>query len=331
MLLKVFRGTGPAVILLIIITLGLLWISAFINPQPEGSLIYETKPMPLYGVLKYLVGGQQLSGVIFTFVLMVVLLFLIGYFNTSVFFINERTFLPVLVYALFSAVFPQMQTLNPALPAAVFLMLAQIRIMEAYKKQGIAFNFFDAGLLISTGSLFYANLIWFGIIILIGIAILRTGNIKEVAISFLGLITPYVIVIGMYYVLGNDIRDFFNNIRENLFADSPGYTFMRITVVVLIYISLIILLSIGFLIPQLNSKKIVARKTFYLLLWILGLSLGLYFFMPNVSVEIVWIAGIPASYFLVHYFVFVRKKIVPEIFFTGIYLLVLLTQILYIF
>jgi len=87
-------------------------------------------------------------------------------------------------------------------------MLAQIRIMEAYRKQGIAFNFFDAGVLISTGSLFYANLIWFGIIVLVGIAILRTGNIKEIAISFVGLITPYVTVIGLYYVLGNDIGVF---------------------------------------------------------------------------------------------------------------------------
>ncbi len=331
MLLKVFRGTSPGVLFLIVLTLGLFWISAFLNPQLPGSFVYETRPMPLYSLLRYSIGSNPLSGVIFTFVILALMLFLLSYFNTAVFFINERTFLPILVYVLFSAIFPQMQTLNPVLPAALFLLLAQIRIMDAYRKQGVAFNFFDAGILISIGSLFYANLIWFGIILMAGIAMLRTGNLKEISLSLLGLVTPYVIVIGLFYVLGRDIGAFGEDIKENLFGASPGYSFMRITVVALIYLALILLISIGYLIKQLNSKKIVSRKTFYLLLWVLGISLGLYFFLPSVSVEIVWIAGIPASYFLVHYFVVVKKRILPEIFFTGFYLLILLSQILYIF
>ena len=74
--------------------------------------------------------------------------------------------------------------------------------MEAYRIQGIAYNFFDAGILIGIGSLFYANLIWFGLLVIIGIALLRTGNIKEIAISFIGLLTPYIMTFGIYYVLG---------------------------------------------------------------------------------------------------------------------------------
>ncbi|MBN2863323.1 MAG: hypothetical protein JXN62_09195 [Bacteroidales bacterium] len=331
MLLRVFRGTGPGVFLLIVITLGLFWISAFFDPQLPGSYLYETRPMPLYILVKYLVGAKPWSGVIFSFLILAFLLFLISHFNTSHFFINERTFLPVIIYTVFTGIFPRMQTLNPVLPAALFLMLAQMRIMDSYRKQGTAFNFFDAGILLSIGSLFYANLIFFGIILFVGIAMLRTVSIKEIAISVLGLLTPYIIITGIYYVLGRDIGILMDDIKENLFGSSGAYNFERIIVIMLIYLALILFFSLGYLSTQLNSKKIVSRKTFYLLFWVFGLSLVLYFISPAVSVEIAWLAGIPACYFMANYFVFVKKRILPEVLFTGLYLLALLIQILWIF
>jgi hypothetical protein len=331
MVLKLLKGTGPGVIFLIIILLGLLWASAFIDPKFTGQAIYETNPMPLYGVLKFLLGAAPLPGLIFSFVVLSVILFLIVSFNTTVFFISERTFLPAVIYLLFSAFFPQYQVLTPVLPAALLLMIALMRIMDAYRKPGVAFNFFDASLLISIGSLFYANLIWFGLLVIIGIALLRTGNIREIFLSLLGLAAPYILTTGLYYVLGRDLGVLYSDIMNNLFGDNPGYSFSRLTIIILIYSGLLILLSIIFLIGQINSKKIKSRKTFYLLLWGFFISIALYFILPSVSVEIVWIMGIPASYFLAHYFVFVRKKIVTELLLSVYLILVLLLQALFIF
>ncbi len=331
MLLKLFKGTGPGVIFFIVISLGMLWISAFLNPHQPVSAIYETKPMPLYGIIKLLIGSNALLGVVFSFLILSVMLFLVTTFNTSVFFINERTFLPAFIYLLFSSQFPQYQVLNPVLPAAFLLMLAVMRIMDSYRKPGIAFNFFDAAILISIGSLFYANMIWFGLLVIIGIALLRTGNIGEIALSLLGLATPYILTIGLYYVLGKDLDLLFSDIKDNLFGETTGYSFQRLTIIVLIYSGLIFLISIGFLSTQMNSKKIKSRKTFYLLLWWFLISLAIYFILPSISVEMIWIISIPASYFLAHYFVFVRKKLLPEIVFTVFFLLILLIQIFYIF
>ncbi len=327
MLLKVFRGTTPGVIILIVLIFAALWISAFINPQWPAQDVYETSPMPLYGILKFIIGSRPLAGVIFSSLVFSLMLFLLVNFNTTVFFINERTFLPALIYLLFSALFPENQVLNPVLPASLFLMFALIRVMDAYRKPGIAYNFFDAGILISIGSLFYANLIWFGLLAIIGIALLRTGNIKEIAISVLGLATPYIVTTGLFYVMGKDIIKFFTDIKINLFGEAPGFNFGRLTIIVLIYVTLMLLISLGFLLMQLNSKKIKSRKTFYLLMWGLGISLALYFALPSVSVEMIWITAIPASYFLAHYFVFERKKLIPEIIFTGFFLLVILIQV----
>ena len=331
MLLKFFKGTGPGVISIVVIILGALWISAFIDPRAYPLSLYETTPMPLYGLLLDLFGDHHLAGVIFSFVLLSVLLFLLVNFNTTVFFISERTFLPAIFFLLITSVFPGLQVLNPVLPAAIFLMFAVIRIMDSYRKPGIAYNFFDTGILISAGSLFYAPMIWFGILAIIGIALLRTGNPREILLALTGLAAPYIIVTGIFYVIGYNPGVLLSDIAENLTGITPGYIFPRLTIAVLIYSGLIILTSIVFLIRLMNSKKIKSRKTFYLLLWTFFISLGLYFLLRSVSVEMIWITAIPASYFLTHYFVFIKRKILPEIIFSVFFVLVLLLQALEIF
>lgn len=331
MILKLFKGTGPGVIFFIIVLFGLLWAGSFIDPQLPVTAVYETNPMPLYGIIKLLIGTSALPGIIFSFVMLSTLLVLAVNFNTTVFFISERTFLPAVFYLLFSALFPQYQVLTPVLPAALFLLVALMRIMDAYRKPGIAFNFFDAALLISIGSLFYANLIWFWIMVIIGIALLRTGNLTEIFVSILGLITPYILTAGLYYVFGRDMSVLYSDILNNLFGENGGYAFSRLTILVLLFSGVMTMVSIIFLLGQVNSKKIKSRKTFYLLLWVFIISIVLYLVLPSVSVEIVWLTGIPASYFLAHYFVFARKRIISEILFSVFLLLILLVETLFIF
>ncbi len=331
MISKLFRGTGPGVIFLIIVILILLWISAFVNPRIIPSSVYEIRPMPLYRIAGMITGSSTFGGVVFSFIMFTVLIFLLVNFNTSVFFIGERTFFPAVIFIMFSAVLPSVQVMNPVLPSAVFLVLALKRIMEAYRKPGTAFNFFDAALLISTGSLFYANLLWFGILVFIGIALLRTGNILEIFTSSIGLIIPYILVFGLYYVLGMDTGELLSDIRENLFADSPEAAFSRVEMVTLIWSGLMVLSGILFLLQHINSMKIKSRKTFYLLLWGFVISIILYIALPSASVELLWIMAIPASYILANHYLNIKKKIVPEIFFTGFLLLVVVIQAISLF
>jgi hypothetical protein len=329
MFLKQFKGTGPGTIFLIIVTLLTLWASAFIKLQGHFSLYFDLDPMPLYGIMSSLIGTNPMPGIIFTLTLVGLMGFLMVNLNTTLFFINERTFIPALIYILFSGFFPQYQLLNPAIFGAMFLMLAIRRIMETYRVPGTAYNFFDAGLLIGIGSLFYANLIWFGLIIFIGIALLRTGDIKEITISVIGLITPYFLTFGIYYVSGNDIKELLSIIGNNLFGKPSSYAFTGLTIVAIAFAGLITLGSIIYLLMSMNSKKIKSRKTFYLLLWLFVISISVFFLLPTVSVEIVWITGIPVSYFLTHYFVFAKKKMVPEILFFLLFILIFLIQVWY--
>ncbi len=328
MLSKLFRGTGPGVIFLIVVTLVLMWLSAFINPGISESAAYESAPMPLYALLKLVTGTNVYSGLLFTLLVLIFVLFLLVNFNTSVFFIGERTFYPAVLYILLTSLLPSVQVLNPVLPATVFLMLALKRIMGAYRKSGTAFNFFDAALLISTGSLFYANLIWFGTLVFIGIILLRSGNIIEIITSVTGLAIPYIILAGIYYVIGKDVGLLISGISGNLFASVPEFTVSGMEMLTLLYTGLMIMTGIVFLLKLIAGRKIKSRKTFYLLLWLLLITVLIYFIVPSASAELLWIIAIPASYILSHYFIFARKKVIPEIMFSGFFLLVLIVQVL---
>ena len=329
MFLRIFRGTGPGEILIILLTAILVWLSAFIDPHVYFSFHYDLHPMPLYKILTWVVGNNPFIATGLSFLLVIIISILIVNFNTSVFFINERTFLPALMFVLFTGLFPHFQTLNPVLPASLFLILSIRRIMDAYRKSGPTFNFFDASVLIGTGSLFYANLIWFGLLVIIGIAILRTGNLRELFLAILGLCAPIIITAAVMYATGKDMMLAVQDIKYNLFEEAGDYYLSKVSVTGLIIIGFSILVSLLNLMSVLNAKKIKSRKTFTELIWTFIISMTLFFVLPSTSVELIYIAGIPMSYFLSHYFVVNRKRMIPEIMFAGIFIIVALFQVMY--
>ena len=328
MLLKLFKGTGLAVTILIFVTASGLWIGPVLHPVLP--LYYPgLNSMPLFTLLKDFIGNSALAGVLFSFSLIMLMAVLLVSFNTKGFFITERTFLPAAIYVMLSALFPDCQTLNPAIIASVFLLIALMRIMDAYRKNGIAYNFFDAALLISIGSLFYIDLVWMGLLVFLGIALLRTTNLKELIISIIGLVTPYLILYGIYYVVGKDLKSLTSLLLSNLFGESGGFYMSRMIVVTMLVIGLNILIALIQLFSIFNAKKIKSRKTFSLLIWIFLLGSLSYILIPSVSDEIIYIIAIPLSYLISHYYIFMKRKLIPEIFFTTILVLIVLVQILY--
>jgi hypothetical protein len=326
-MIRFFRGAGPTEVFLIIIVAAGVWAGAFINPHLSASNSYDINPMPLYSFLKMAIGEHALYGVIFSFALVLLMSFLVVNFNTSQFFINERTFLPGAIYILLTGLFPSYQLLNPVLPASIFLMIAIRRIMDGYRIPGTAYNFFDASLLIGAGSLFYANLVWFQLLVIIGIILLRTGNFKELIISLLGFITPALLVTGSYYAFGKDVSELPRILFDNLFSSNGKISLGAFVITLLIILALMILISTVHLLSLLSNKKIKSRKTFSELVWSLVLTIVVFFALPSASIEIIWLAAIPISYILAHFFIFNKKKLLPEIFFAVLFLVITGMQI----
>ncbi|MGQ9620526.1 MAG: hypothetical protein ACUVTX_06015, partial [Bacteroidales bacterium] len=218
MLLKLFKGITPEAIFFNLVILTAIWVSPFINPQ-HASFYFDVRPMPLYALLKSFASSTS-TGTVINFSILLIISFLLVHFNTVLYFIPERTCLPSVLFALFSGFFVQYQSLNPVIPASVFMILALNRIIDSYRKNGTAFSFFDASLMIGIGSLFYANLIWFGFILIPGVIILRGYNLKELIISVIGLFVPFIITAEIYYILSYDLQNLVEDIKYNLFTET---------------------------------------------------------------------------------------------------------------
>jgi hypothetical protein len=127
--------------------------------------------------------------------------------------------------------------------------------------------------------------------------------------------------------MGKDMRVLLKLLGNNLFDKSTYYPFPKLTIAALIFIGALILVSLIQLIKHMNTMKIKSRKTFSLMIWTLIISIIIYFALPSASVEIIWLISIPVSYFLTHYFVFAKKKLVSETLFSLLLAFVLLIQI----
>lgn len=328
MLLRIFRKTDPFVIFLIVAAVILLWLKPLLNPGIPAASLHDTSPMPLYALLKTITGTSHIAGTAAVMAMLLLMAYMLVSFNTSVIFIEERTFLPAVIYILLVSFFNEYQTLNPVLPASLFLIVALRKIMNTHRVQGIAYDLFDAGFLISAGSLFYANFIVFGILLIAGILLLRSAGIRELLLGLIGMVTPWALITAFYYVSGKKPFEALALLSINMQADMPDHDPKMLETAAIIFMTLVVGISILHLLSVINTRKIRSRKTFFLLLCVLLISVTLFLASPSVSYDMVWIAGIPESYFLSHYFLFLRRKIVSEVIFTLLFLTVVMMNIL---
>src|SRR5512145_2881737 len=121
MLLKQFKRTGPFTIFLIVVVMLVTWAGPIVRVKKSLSLYFDLEPMPLYGIVSSIFGTHPVPGILFSILMVSIMAFLMVNMNTTLFFINERTFLPALFYILITGLFPLYQVINPAVFGAVFL------------------------------------------------------------------------------------------------------------------------------------------------------------------------------------------------------------------
>lgn len=329
MFLKILRGTGPGVLFLIVVSLAAVWLGPMISPQTAGDDVSGGRQMILYRLLSEFTGEGSIRGLLLSVALTGLMAYLLVYFNTVEFFINERTYIPAFVYILLTGLFPQNQHMNPALPASVFLLLAIMRIVKTYRVQGTAFSFFDAGFLISVGSLFYANLVWSGLLLFVGIILIRNISLREIVISLAGLATPFLICAGILYVTGENMTSLTEDLKFNILEVIVSPRLTPVTIAGLIVLTFYLFIGITYLMTVVGNKKIKSRKAFSIFLWSLAISIILSSLLSSASLEIIWTGMIPSVYLISHFFVLTKKTLLRESLFILLVVAVIAIQVLY--
>ncbi len=311
-MIRFFRrpGAGP-VFLILLAALGLWSVYLVAPPQPENMTVMQ--PMPLWGFILRLFSGSPLAGVMFSLAFVLAVAFVMIRFNTEIFFIPRRTYLPAFLYILLYALFPGAMVLNPALPASLLILAALWRMVSSYRLNGMSFNFFDAALMISSAGLLYAGSVWFIIVVFIGALVLRSPDARELTLALAGALLPWIVMYAVWYVTGGDPGELTGIIRHNLFDQAPTVTWSRTLLILLVAAGINFLPSFVYLFREMPVYKIRSRKTWEIMIWIMVISALAIIFVPAVSAEMTAVAALPVAFIMANQMAFARRVVISEI------------------
>jgi hypothetical protein len=324
-LLKIAKSNQPVTLILIILIGLIIWynpISKFLSVQETSSTA-----MPLYNVLQSLLQSHVILSRLLGFFFFLGISFYLNHLNTKFIFISERTYLPSLIYIIIVSIIINQKDFYPAMPATLFFLIAVERLLDLYKDEKLSYNVFDAGLLIGIASLFYFSIIFFIVFFWAALLTIRKFYWREWFYIIMGAILPYILLYSFYYLTNRNSEVLFIAIRDNFTFHGKIYL-NKVQYIAGSYIVLLLLLSSQYIIRIFPSKKIFARKSFNLFLIAFLLSLAIYFIVPSVSIEIVFIGSIPFSYLISHYFIRPRKSRWIEFIFDLLIIILILTQVI---
>jgi hypothetical protein len=325
-MIRFFRGSGIGPVLLLTLSALALWIQFFISP-PALTGDSAGDPMPLWGIISGALSGLPLLAALFSFALTMVVAIVMVRFNTSIFFIPRRTYLPALIYILLFALFPGEMVLNPALPAALLIVAGLWRMVSAYRVNGMTFNFFDAALLISSAGMFYAGAVWFIIIVFIGALILRSPDARELTVTITGALLPWIVLYAIWYVTGGNISGLTEIIRHNIFDQAAAVSWSRTLIILLAVTGLNLVPSFMTLVREMPTYKIRSRKTFELFVWMIILGIAAFILVPGVSAEMNAITAIPVAFIMANYYAFTRRLTMAEILFWLMVVMLIISRL----
>ncbi len=307
MLLRLFIRKQQFVTILILILALAFWLPSILNYK-ASFFIFDFYPSPVYSPLQFIEYSFPRITVIISFFLLVLSGFLLTRLNIRFFFIPTRTQLPAFFFILICSSYIPLQRLNPVLISVIFLILAVFKIFDTYKKERLCYNFFDAALLISVGSLFYFNLIFLIVILWIGLIILRPFIWREWAFTVIGLIVPYIILFFYYYVMDLDIKSLLGTYKGYFLYKSYSMNFGLSYKLLAVYYLVMLIISSIYMITVYPVKKIYSRKYFLFFLWLFIVVIIICFFIPSAGYEMIIIAALSISFLLAHFFVNVKPN-----------------------
>lgn len=328
MLLRFFRTNGAQIIVLIPIIGIILWLGSFLHAS-KIPLFSDQFKLPLYAFLfdPFLSLETLQKGIAFVFVLAIS--FLLVRLNVRFIIINNRTYLPSLLYVVIVSGIPDIQRLNPALVTTFIMLFIIEKVLDSYRYESLFYGFFTAAFMLGLASLIYPFFIYFFITLYAGIILLRKFNWREWTFTVLGFALPFLFAFSYYYVLHDDPAFLFENFNSFYFNSYDFKGFSLQVYVFLGILAFLMLLSTQFLMNAYSARKIISRRAFTLLFWLFINVLALFFVIEQASVELIYIAAIPMSFILSNYFAFVRATFWGNLFLLLLLLSAFFNQISY--
>lgn len=318
MITRFFRTNYIGQYILTFVLSIVLWMGAFINPQPM-----ETTNSFLYESLYNLFSPYPLLSTILAYLIVLIGAF---YFNNMLYkhkLIPHNNFLPAFLCLLMASAMPS-QTLSPMLVSGIFILISLNYVLDCDDMNKTTNKVFSAALMISVASLFYQVSLYFLAYLLISFLVYKIYSWREWIIIFLGYALPQIIL--LVYCFMTD--------KLTVLLDYSAQSIGTIDLVVGIHSWFIFVLEIFFILILVvsfmnflahSSENIISyRKKSYVIFSIFLISIVLALYTTIVPLQTLFLS-IPFSYFLSIMILRQKRKLI----FYDVFLVLLIVSVIF--
>ena len=310
MLVRFFRSHQPVLLIIIPVLAALLWLPAFIHP-----LVPTVKhQMPLFELVVKPLLAYPWSCTLMAFLLLLIQAFLLNHIIDKYEITGKRSYLPVLLYIIFTSFSPGLLRLHPVLFANIFILLALNRVLATYRNTSALSPCFDAGFLIAIASLFYFPAAVLLIFILIAVLVLLPFSGRLWGIVVLGFALPYIYVHTWYFLFdGLEYlwidRVLFPIIDHDItFNSEMAQPYSEL----ILFVVIAAVLSIGRG-ADVANRSVQHRSTMAVLRWLFLVGAMTLLITPGLNYIYFFVALLPLIILITSYFLWARMVWVSEI------------------
>ena len=305
MLLKLFSDKKASTALLTVLLSGVLWLPTFFTAVIIP--VDQIEPMPLYALISNVFSFHIILSKLLAWFFLLFQAYLLIMISGKYMLIENRSFLPALFFLLIVSFYPDVKQFSAASIGGLFMIISINYFLDIPDKDHFSYRFFESGLFLGIGSLFYAKLIFFLPVLWIAAIILRKFDWRELMMAIFGVALPYLFIVAINFLRDINPFEIFLILKENLsVAEIPlqaNFNFWFIAGVLF----LMTLMSSIYMLKIFQFRKIFIRNYYLILFWLFIISLIVFVFFSSVDMGIIYIISIPLAFLFSNYFYNARK------------------------
>ncbi len=308
------------------LVLMVMWV--FILPKPE--IINTENAFPLFLYVFQIVRQSRVALIVISLFFVVLQAFFLTNVINKQGVLRETSHLPALLYVVLMSCFPEQLSFNPLLFANFFIIVFLNSIFNFYRSDTAVFEVFNAGVFIGLASLFYWPCLFLFPLTMASLFVLRPFNIREWAVSFLGVLLPFVffgvVLFWLDMLSVNSIKSILEPLYRVQFSTAYNGTYIILTAI----LAIILIASLWRFSSDLNNfSNLRARKFLAIIVWFFLFAALSYLVASKNSMIGLSFLAIPLSVIISSYFLSLKNQLLAELVFLLLLAAVIYNQVLY--
>lgn len=237
---------------------------------------------------------------------------------------RTATYLPAVAYILFASAVPEFLELHPLHFANTFFIIALYQLFKSYRKYDPSSELFNIGFCVAVGSLFYFSMNTFIFFAIMGLLVIRSFNLKEFLIIFIGFIVPFFLT--GTYLYWTDSFSVFGDIWANFYFFDFNIDWKSSTYIELGIILFILILSLLNFQAFFYKTNIQIQKYVSMLFWAVAIAMLSFVYQGDITIGHFLIIAPTMGIFLAFSLLKIKNNAVAEFLHLTLLIIVLILQ-----